>query len=438
MDSRHLTHKEVPDLAIERLGPAKLISPLAKRNCHFIDDKEKILMYSHARHLADYKKSGKDVPGYERAGPREKIFFDPGKLNCGIVTCGGLCPGLNDVVRAVALGLLWQYEVKNVYGFMYGYNGLSSRPFKEPILITPGIVDEIHLKGGSILSSSRGPQDPVDMVDSLVKMNIKLLFTVGGDGTLKGARDIVEEIRKRKLEISVIGIPKTIDNDIAGIERTFGFVTAVEDARSAILAAHEEAKGVWNGVGLVKLMGRDSGFIAAHTTLANSDVNFCFIPENPLVLEGKSGFLERLEKRLDEKHHAVIVVAEGAGQNLMKDDSNDKDASGNVKLKEIGGFLNDRIKEHFKDRNKKVSIKYIDPSYIIRSLPANSQDSSFCLVLGQNAVHAGMAGCTNMVVGYWNQYFTHIPLSLATMKRKKINPKGHLWQTVLITTGQSK
>ncbi len=215
-------------------------------------------------------------------------------------------------------------------------------------------------------------------------------------------------------------------------------MTAVEDARSAILSAHEEAKGAWNGVGLVKLMGRDSGFIAAHTTLANSDVNFCFIPENSFMPEGKSGFLARLEKRLDEKHHAVIVVAEGAGQDLMKDDSDEKDASGNVKLKDIGIFLQDRIKEHFKSRNKELSIKYIDPSYIIRSLPANSQDSSFCLILGQNAVHAGMTGCTNMVVGYWNQYFTHIPLSLATMKRKKINPKGHLWQIVLITTGQSK
>ncbi len=438
MDSRHLTHDEVPDLAIERLGPAKIISPLAKRKCHFIEDNEKILMYSHARHLADYKKSGKDVPGYERAGPRKKIYFNPPELNCGIVTCGGLCPGLNDVIRAVALGLLWQYKVKNVYGFMYGYNGLSSRPFKEPILITPGIVDEIHLKGGSILSSSRGPEDPVDMVDSLVKRNIKLLFTIGGDGTLKGARDIVAEIKKRKLEISVIGIPKTIDNDISGIERTFGFVTAVEDARSAILSAHEEAKGAWNGVGLVKLMGRDSGFIAAYTTLANSDVNFCFIPENPLKLEGKGEFLARLEKRLDEKHHAVIVIAEGAGQDLLKDNGDEKDASGNVKLKDIGIFLKDRINKHFKGRKKKVSIKYIDPSYIIRSLPANSQDSSFCLVLGQNAVHAGMAGCTDMVVGYWNQYFTHIPLSLATMKRKKINPKGHLWQTVLITTGQTK
>jgi len=434
MDACFLRHNELPDLTIERLGSPEIISPLEKVNYHFVEDNEKILIYSRLEDMEPDRRPDAKLPAFEIAGPRRKIFFDPHKLNCGIVTCGGLCPGINDVIRAISLGLLWQYGIKNVFGFRYGYSGLSSRPYKEPLLITPEIVDEIHHRGGSILASSRGPQDSGEMVDTLHKMNISILFTIGGDGTLKGAADIVKEIKRRKLQISVIGVPKTIDNDICGIERTFGYSTAVEAARPAILAAHEEAKGAWNGIGLVKLMGRDSGFIAAHAVLANSDANFCFIPEVPLVLEGEDGFLNRLEKRLENKHHAVIIVAEGAGQNLMGDNPGiaSKDASGNTQLKDAGVFLKNKINEYFEKKNKQVAVKYIDPSYTIRSLTANSEDSSFCLILGQNAVHAGMSGRTNMVVGYWNQHFTHIPVSLAVHERKRIKTDSLLWQTVLL------
>jgi len=275
-----------------------------------------------------------------------------------------------------------------------------------------------------------------DMVDTLLKYRIALLFVIGGDGTLHGAAELVRTIRKRRLSISVIGIPKTIDNDICGIDTSFGFSTAVEAARLAINSAHVEAKGAWNGIGLVKLMGRDSGFIAAYATLANSDVNFCLIPEYPLVLEGQDGFLRSLEKRMDRKHHAVIVVAEGTGQNLTQSKDCGTDASGNILHGDIGLLLKQRIQEYFSNIGKSVSLKYIDPSYMIRSLPADSNDSALCLMLGQNAVHAGMTGRTNMIIGNCNQYFVHIPTSLAIIKRKKIDPEGHLWQTVLVTTGQ--
>jgi len=446
MDSYSLKPDELPDLTIEKLGSPMIDSPLIKGGRHFTDDDEKVLLYSHsenlkasaARHPAD-KDSGGELPMFERAGPRRKIFFEPEKLNCGIVTCGGLCPGLNDVIRTITLSLLWQYRVKAVYGFRYGYAGLSSKAPKDPVLLTPELVDEIHLKGGDILSSSRGPQDTEEMVDNLEKMGIGLLFTIGGDGTLRGARDLAETIKKRGLKISVIGIPKTIDNDICGIEQSFGFSTAVEAARPAILCAHAEAKGAWNGIGLVKLMGRDSGFIAAVATLANSDVNFCFIPEVPLVLEGENGFLQALEKRLDEKHHAVIVVAEGVGRQLSGTNGIQKrDASGNILREDIGLILKERITQYFAEKKKPLSLKYIDPSYMIRSLPADSNDSAFCVMLGQIAVHAGMSGRTNMVVGYRNQYFVHIPISLTILKRKKVDPNGHLWQTVLETTGQAR
>jgi 6-phosphofructokinase 1 len=438
MDACCIRPQDLPDLNIERIGPAMIDSPLLGRGSRFTDDSEKILLYSHTEDLKDHENSGKEPPMLEVAGPRRKIFFEPRKLNCGIVTCGGLCPGLNDVIRTITLSLIWQYGVRIVLGFRYGYAGLSSKAPAPPAVLSPEEVDEIHLKGGDILSSSRGPQDPEDIVDNLQKREIGILFVIGGDGTLKGACQIIKIIKKRGLKISVIGIPKTIDNDICGIERSFGFSTAVEASRSAILSAHAEAKGAWNGVGLVQLMGRESGFIAAYATLANSDVNFCFIPEAPLVLGGEDGFLRALERRLDKKHHAVIVVAEGVGETLENGKEPITDASGNVMRDDIGIFLKDRITQYFKEKDKPISLKYIDPSYMIRSLPADSNDSAFCLMLGQNAVHAGMSGRTNMVIGYWNQYFIHIPISLAILKRKKVDPNGHLWQTVLDTTGQGR
>ena len=438
MDTHCLTADELPDLTIEKLGYSSIVSPLVRTRYHFTNDHEKILLYSHSKDLKACQRSEKKLPMFERAGPRQRIFFDGKKINCGIVTCGGLCPGLNDVIRTIVLSLTWQYSVKKVFGFRYGYAGLSSRAPKEPLVLTPESVDEIHLKGGDILSLSRGRQDSNDIVSNLRKKEISLLFVIGGDGTLRGASDIVKAIKKRNFKIGVIGVPKTIDNDICAVEQSFGFSTAVEASRSAICGAHEEAKGAWNGVGLVKLMGRDSGFIAAYATLANSDANFCFIPEVPLVLKGENGFLRLLEKRLDRKHHALIVVAEGAGQDLIQEDHYQKrDASGNIVYKDIGGFLKKEIIKYFKKKKKPLVLKYIDPSYMIRSIPANSQDSAFCLMLGQNAVHAGMSGRTYMVISYCNQYFVHIPISLVILKKKKVDPNGHLWQTVLETTGQA-
>ena len=439
MDAFNLRPDELPDLAIDTLGVPKIDSPLKEGGNGFVDDSEKVILYTHSEDLKTSNDGGKEPPMFERAGPRRSIFFEPEKLTCGIVTCGGLCPGLNDVIRTITLSLLWQYNVKAVYGFRYGYMGLTSKAPEEPVLLTPELVDDIHLQGGDILSSSRGPQKSDDMVDTLEKMGIELLFVIGGDGTLRGAHDLNTAIKKRGLNISVIGVPKTIDNDICGIEQSFGFSTAVEAARPAIHCAHAEAKGAWNGIGLVKLMGRESGFIAATATLANSDVNFCFIPEAPFVLEGENGFLQTLEKRLDKKHHAVVVVAEGVGQQIAEINGvQKKDASGNIIREDIGLILKEKIKQYFAEKNKPVSLKYIDPSYMIRSLPTDSNDAAFCVLLGQNAVHAGMSGRTNMVVGYWNQYFVHIPISLTILKKKKVDPEGHLWQTVLETTGQGR
>jgi len=368
------------------------------------------------------------------AGPREMIYFDPSKVKAGIVTCGGLCPGMNDVIRATVLSLFHHYGVRTVFGFRYGFEGLSYKYGHAALELNPEVVKDIHQQGGTILGSSRGPQDVSGMVDTLEQMNVNILFTIGGDGTLRGARAITEEVAKRNLKISVIGIPKTIDNDICYVQRSFGFLTAVSEATQTIYSAHSEAYGARNGIGLVKLMGRHSGFIAAYATLANSDVNFCLVPEVGFTMES---LLQALRERLEKRRHAVVVVAEGAGQDLMGT-TGERDASGNVRLGDIGVFLKEQIKEYFSRAGIDMELKYIDPSYTIRSMPASPPDSAFCLVLAHNAVHAAMAGRTNMVVGYWRDEFTYVPISAAVSERKQIDPKDKLWTGVLSSTGQPR
>ncbi len=420
------------DLTISRLGECRIPSPM--NGVQFVSEEAHVLYSGDLSEIESYQKAGKRPPCFEMAGPREKIYFDPSKLKCGIVTCGGLCPGVNDVIRAIVLSLHHHYGVRTVFGFRFGYEGLSYRYGHSPMELTPEVVQNIHQQGGTILGSSRGPQDVSEMVDTLERMNVGVLFAIGGDGTLRGARDMAEEIGKRNLRIGVIGIPKTIDNDISYMERSFGFLTAVSEATTTIYAAHSEARGARNGIGLVKLMGRHSGFIAAFATLANSDVNFCLVPEVGFTLEG---LLEAIRERLETRHHSVVVVAEGAGQDLMED-TLERDASGNIRLGDIGVFLKEQITTYFKKAGIEVTLKYIDPSYIIRSMPATPPDSAFCLMLGHNAVHAGMAGRTNMVVGYWKNELTHVPISVAVAKRKQIDPKEKLWTGVLSSTGQPR
>ncbi len=420
------------DFSVPRLGECHIPSPMS--GVQFVRDDRGVLYHSDCGEIMPYLDEGKMPPCFEMAGPREKIYFDSSKLKCGIVTCGGICPGLNDVIRAIVLSLFHHYKVRMVFGFRYGFEGISYKYGHVPLELTPEAVEDIHQQGGTILGSSRGPQDVSEMVDTLERMNVGILFTIGGDGTLRGAQAIAEEIGRRNLKIGVVGIPKTIDNDISFVQRSFGFLTAVSEATTAIYSAHAEAEGARNGIGLVKLMGRHAGFIAAHATLANSDVNFCLVPEVPFTLEG---LLTALKARLESRQHAVVVVSEGAGQELMAT-SGERDASGNIRLGDIGVFLKDHINEYFKRGGMEISLKYIDPSYTIRSMPATPPDSAFCLMLGHNAVHAGMAGRTNMVVGYWKDEFTHVPISVAVSKRKQIDPRDKLWTGVLSSTGQPR
>lgn len=428
---------DASELLIPTIGEATVRSPVPRHREPFVDDQERVLLCQTTRELASLQERGVTMPSFERAGARRRIFFEPKELTAGIVTCGGLCPGLNNVVRAIVLSLTYAYGVERILGFRYGYEGLAKDSRHEPVVLTPAEVDTQHEQGGTFLGSSRGPQDVGGMVDTLERLGVGILFVLGGDGGLRGASAIREEIERRKLHIAVVGVPKTIDNDLLWTWRSFGFSTAVDAARRIVQAAHVEARAAWNGVGLVKLMGRHSGFIAAHATLANNDVNFCLVPEVPLVLEGENGFLPDLERRLALKHHAVVVVAEGVGQDLAaRGKPEQRDKSGNVKLHDIGVFLRDEITRYFAGRKEDVVIRYIDPSYVIRSLPANPMDAQYCLTLGQHAVHAGMSGRTNLVVSSWNEHFVHVPIPLAIGGRRCLDPYGEEWQRVLESTGQ--
>lgn len=430
---------ETVETEIPVLGEARIQSPIAARkqdgDRHFVSDDERVIIDVDARRLEGTIAAGGRISSFEKAGPRRRIYFDPSKLRCALVTCGGLCPGLNGILRSVVLELYFGYGVRNIYGIRYGLQGFIPEYGHDVVDFTPDVVGDIIRKGGSFLGSSRGPQDVGAIVDCLERMNIGILFMVGGDGTLMAASEISDTIRERKLKISVVGIPKTIDNDIHMVSRSFGFDTAVDLATQSIRAAHNEARGFPRGIGLIKLMGRHSGFIAATATLAQQDVNFVLVPEVDFDLDGEKGLLASLEGRLSERGHAVIVVAEGAGQKFF-DALGQRDPSGNLKLNDIGTFLKERILAHFKERSIEVSLKYIDPSYIIRSLPANSNDHVFCSFLGRNAVHAAMAGKTRLLLGHWNNQFVHIPMAASAGRRKQINPDGRLWQSVLEATGQ--
>ena len=433
---------EASDFVVKSLGTCRVESPMAgllnqrRQSINNVDETDRVLFDDIASMAIERNVLTAELPGFEPAGPRKKIYFDPSKTRAGVVTCGGLCPGFNDVIRALVMELTFRYGVKKVYGFRNGYQGFIARHGHPAVELTPDMVSQINEEGGTILGTSRGQQDPAEIVDCLEQMGINMLFVVGGDGTLRGALSMTQEIANRGLKISVIGIPKTIDNDIMFIDQSFGFQTAFSMASQAIRSAHAEAKSSPNGIGLVKVMGRHSGFIACYAALAKSDANYVLIPEVSFQLDGPQGLLSNLQDRILRRGHAVIVVAEGAGQSLLAEAPKSKDASGNAKLGDIGLYLKDRINSHFAAQNIELNLKYIDPSYLIRSVPANPFDSVYSLRLTHNAVHAAMCGRTEMVVGRWHGRFVHVPIPLAIRERNQVDPNGDLWMTVLESTGQ--
>ena len=428
------------DLAIQALGERTIISPLDQqfqetgRTHAFYGDDSRVLLDHNLANIRGTFERGEEPLCFETAGPRRKIFFRPEDTTCAIVTCGGLCPGLNDVIRSIVMQAYYRYKVPRTLGIPYGFEGLIPDYGHRLINLTPAFVTNIHRFGGTALGTSRGPQETKRMVDQLIELKVNILFVVGGDGTQRGGKDIGEEALRRGYRLAVVGVPKTIDNDMAYMDKSFGYETACAAAVDAITAAHTEARSARNGIGLVKLMGRHSGFIACSAAISSGDANCVLIPEVPFVLEGDHGLVEQLRQRVIQRGHAVVIVAEGAGQDLVP--SSGTDASGNKRLGDIGIFLKKMIEEHFQQCRTELTLKYIDPSYMIRSVPASPQDRTYCMRLGQAAVHAGMAGKTALVVARWHNSYVHLPVGVATLARRTVDPGGDLWLSLLESTGQ--
>ncbi len=422
------------EAAIKSLGPRTYKSPLGLNTVagdqlgNFVPDGQRVRGDIHVPPMsAEWL--------FEKAGPRQQLYFEPAKVRAAIVTCGGLCPGLNNVIRSAFLELYMNHGVRQIVGVPHGYQGLDPNGDRPLVPLTRELIDGIDKHGGTILGSSRGSPETPAMVDFLQRERIDMLFCVGGDGTQRGAHALHEEIARRGLKKVIVGIPKTIDNDIGSCDQTFGYSTAIEKAREVLDNAHVEAKGARNGVGLVKLMGRDSGFIAAGATLASQEVNFTLIPEQRFNL---ARFLAALRARILDRKHAVVAVAEGAGQHLFPPEQAERDASGNVKHQDIGLFLKQRIAEFFAAERIRIDVKYIDPSYIIRSVPANCADSLLCDQLARHAVHAAMAGKTDMLVAILNRTFIHVPIAMAVAERRQVDLEGDLWTSVIAATGQPR
>lgn len=430
------------DFTVPNLGEPKIPSPIRMSKvegdsiANYVDDDERIIFELEGK-AGERRRVYRKEELVEVAGPREKIFFNPGHVHAGIVTCGGLCPGLNDVIRAIVRCLWIRYGVRRISGIQMGYKGFLPEYNLPAISLDPDVVDDIHKVGGTILGSSRGGGDRVtDLVDAIERMNLNILFTIGGDGTQRGGRDIADEIERRGEKISIVGIPKTIDNDLSFTQKSFGFETAVAKACEAVASAHTEAHSSMNGIGLVKLMGREAGFIAAHTAISVHEANFVLIPEVPFDLDGPNGLLQHLQRRLERRNHAVIIVAEGAGQDLLQINTDERDQSGNKRLGDIGIFLKQRIQDYFDAKKMEINLKYIDPSYIIRSAPADPVDAFYCARLGANAAHAAMAGKTKVLMSLIHNTYVHVPVDLAVSKKHYVDPEGSLWRDVIETTDQ--
>lgn len=434
-------HLEPSALNISCLGDREIASPLEDlmTQCvpdhEFYTDDHRILVQHELSDVSERIAGGGELPCFEVAGPRKKIYFDPEQTNCAIVTCGGICPGLNDVIRSIVMQAYYRYGVRRIYGIPYGFEGLIPEYGHAVVNLTPDAVANIHEFGGTWLGTSRGPQDILRMVDRLQELKINILFVIGGDGSQRGAIAIEQEVRRRGAKLAVVGVPKTIDNDMIYMDKSFGYETAAAEAVQAVHAAHTEARSARGGIGLVKLMGRHSGFIACAAAIASGEVNAVLIPEVPFALEGEHGFLEVMRQRVVSRGHAVIITAEGAGQEHLGS-TGETDASGNLRLGDIGHFLKDRLTGHFKKCGTPLTLKYIDPSYMIRSVPASPQDRIYCMRLGQAAVHAGMAGKTGLIVARWHSVYVHVPIAVATSARRTVDPGQDIWLSVLESTGQ--
>jgi 6-phosphofructokinase 1 len=423
--------------------------------------------------LGDIVRHGSSPPTsrcWVRAGPRALCYFEPHSVVAAVVTCGGLCPGLNNVVREIVLTLHNTYGARRVYGVQKGYWGFHtpdadlsvgaarhpSCPSADAPVLTPEGVAGINTQGGTVLGADRGGLSASSVaadVDVILRFcanrGINQLYVIGGDGTHRGASSVALEAQRRRVPLAVAAIPKTIDNDVDIIDRSFGFETAYSEAQQAIRSAKTEAASALNGLGIGKLRGRHAGFIAAHAAMASGDVDLCLIPEVPVVFTGPASFGAHVLAVMRRKGHAVVVVAEGAGEKEILAEQRAAataasaaggacfDAGGNALLPEVGPWLKAKLSAYLTERGCRPICKYIDPSYMIRSVAAHAADAEYCMLLGQNAVHGAMAGFTGFSTGLVNNRMAYIPISAITANSpRKMNARGRTYERLLQITRQ--
>jgi len=379
-----------------------------------------------------------------RAGPRKSLYWDPKKTKAAIVNCGGLCPGLNSVIRELVMSLD-MYGCKDIYGIVGGYKGVMEP--EKWLKLTPKYVEEMHVKGGSFLVSDRGNPPHLDMAKMYQKHGINQVYIIGGDGTAKGAMQTYEQMlgpRPGKgykgVDLmqaidhgcSMCSIPKTIDNDIPVLDFTFGFHTAVAKAVEAIDTAYTEATCNANCMGLVKLMGRHAGFIAMYACIAARHVDLCLISEMDVDMEEVKKYIA---EKMKTQKYCTVVIAEGLGDTLIQ--GGGVDAGGNKTLADVGPWFKKQIEAHMKATGAPFTCKYIDPSYIIRAAPPDAFDSVYCSNLAQSAVHGCFAGYTGFCVGKYANHYAMLPIDeITSRKSRTVNVRGRWFSRLMFTTKQ--
>ena len=374
-----------------------------------------------------------------RAGPRDTIYFDPSAITAGIVTVGGLCPGVNHILQALVVALT-AYGVRDIRGIRYGLRGFFETDYP-PVPLSVESVDQIHLNGGTVLGTSRGGSNVPRIVDAIQLMKLDQVYLVGGNGGNAAADAIHRECKARGYPCAVVGLPKSIDNDILLIDSCFGFSTATNEAQRAIMAASVEARSAHNGIGLVKLMGRSSGFLAAQASVGAGVVDVCLLPEVTFDLQQVLSYVFDVLKR---RGHAVIVVAEGAAQDTMRAElqasglevPDERDPSGNPLLLDVGKWLRDKLKAAAHERQTQIDLKYLSPAYMIRSVVADSGDAVYCRMLGHSAVHGAMAGFSGITAGVCSKHYVLLPSHEVVRTTRRLDPRGRLYRMMRAALGQ--
>ena len=367
---------------------------------------------------------------YIRGGPRFHIALDNLRVKACIMTCGGLCPGLNVVIRELVMALRYNYGVAEIYGIKWGFLGFTQKECW--IKLEPEDVKHIHLLGGTVLGTSRRGFDGEEISKQLIKNNVNMVFFIGGDGTHRGIKELSKILKEKKKKIILVGIPKSIDNDMPIIDKSFGLESVVQESVRTIRAANVEANCNLNGIGLVKLFGRSSGFVAMLSTLAARDVNICLIPEIPFNLYGENGLLDFIFQRMQVKEHCVIVVSDGARFSVK-----DYKTSNGRPVEDIGLVIKKEIIEKSEELGIEVNLKYMDPTYVVRAVPANEYDCNLCAKLAESAVHCAFAGFTNFSVGMINNKPCMIPLEkMCGKSERKVEFNSDDYLMLLASTGQ--